>query len=144
MSCPAVTRGVMGSVSVPRVSTASRARTSSSGGASTRFTGSGSTARSGVTRRRTSVKPSRPRSVSVNSSVDGSNTTTTGEPRSSAEDTEEEYDVIVVGSGIGGLSAASLLSKYGYKVKVFESHYLAGGCCHMFDHRDKDGGLWQF
>jgi phytoene dehydrogenase-like protein len=52
--------------------------------------------------------------------------------------------VIVIGSGIGGLSAASLLAKYGYSVKVFESHYLAGGCCHMFDHRDKDGGLWQF
>ena len=32
----------------------------------------------------------------------------------------------------------------GYSVKVFESHYLAGGCCHMFDHRDKDGGLWKF
>ena len=48
---------------------------------------------------------------------------------STAADTDEEYDVIVIGSGIGGLSAASLLSKYGYKVKVFESHYLAGGCC---------------
>ena len=63
---------------------------------------------------------------------------------STAADTDEEYDVIVIGSGIGGLSAASLLSKYGYKVKVFESHYLAGGCCHMFDHRDKNGGLWKF
>lgn len=29
-------------------------------------------------------------------------------------------------------------------MKVFESHYLAGGCCHMFDHRDKDGRLWNF
>jgi phytoene dehydrogenase-like protein len=65
-------------------------------------------------------------------------------PPTTAADTDEEYDVIVVGSGIGGLSAASLLAKYGYRVKVFESHYLAGGCCHMFDHRDKDGGLWQF
>ena len=39
---------------------------------------------------------------------------------------------------------ASLLAKYGYSVKLFESHYLPGGCCHMFDHRDKDGGLWSF
>ena len=62
----------------------------------------------------------------------------------SAKDTDEEYDVVVIGSGIGGLSAASLLARYGYSVKLFESHYLAGGCCHMFDHRDKDGGLWRF
>ena len=62
----------------------------------------------------------------------------------SAKDTDEEYDVVVIGSGIGGLSAASLLAKYGYSVKLFESHYLPGGCCHMFDHRDKDGGLWSF
>lgn len=52
--------------------------------------------------------------------------------------------MIVIGSGIGGLSAAALLAKYGNSVKVFESHYLAGGCCHMFDHRDKNGGLWKF
>ena len=63
---------------------------------------------------------------------------------STAADTDEEYDVVVIGSGIGGLSAASLLARYGYSVKLFESHYLAGGCCHMFDHRDKDGGLWRF
>ena len=44
------------------------------------------------------------------------------------------------GSGIGGLSCASLLAKYGYSVKIFESHYLAGGCCHMFDHKVSLGG----
>ena len=43
----------------------------------------------------------------------------------SAKDTDEEYDVVVIGSGIGGLSAASLLARYGYSVKLFESHYLA-------------------
>ena len=31
-------------------------------------------------------------------------------------------EVIVIGSGIGGLCAAAMLSKYGYSVAVFESH----------------------
>jgi phytoene dehydrogenase-like protein len=63
---------------------------------------------------------------------------------SAVANADEEYDVVVIGSGIGGLSCGALLSKYGYKVKVFESHYLAGGCCHMFDHRAPDGSLYKF
>jgi ribulose 1,5-bisphosphate synthetase/thiazole synthase len=35
-----------------------------------------------------------------------------------------EADYVVIGSGIGGLSAAALLSYYGYSVIVLESHYL--------------------
>ncbi len=42
-------------------------------------------------------------------------------------------DVIVIGSGIGGLSSAAFLSKLGYKVLVLEQHYIAGGCCHSFE-----------
>ena len=44
------------------------------------------------------------------------------------------YDVIVVGSGIGGLCAANILRHVHKKsVCVFESHYLAGGCAHSFE-----------
>lgn len=41
-------------------------------------------------------------------------------------------DVIVIGSGIGGLTAASLLARYGKRVLVCESHAIAGGAAHSF------------
>lgn len=43
------------------------------------------------------------------------------------------YDAIVIGSGIGGLTAAALLAKHGgQKVLVLERHYTAGGFTHVF------------
>eukprot|EP00960_Hanusia_phi_P067885 766722-Hanusia_phi.AAC.1 len=52
--------------------------------------------------------------------------------------TSSEVDFVVVGSGLGGLSAGALLSKYGYDVTVCESHYHAGGCAHGFEIKDKN------
>jgi len=40
--------------------------------------------------------------------------------------------VVVIGSGLGGLSCASLLASRGMKVSVIEAHYELGGCLHEF------------
>jgi len=46
---------------------------------------------------------------------------------------EGSYDAIVIGSGIGGLTAAALLAKHaGKRVLVLERHYTAGGFTHAF------------
>lgn len=42
-------------------------------------------------------------------------------------------DILVVGSGIGGLSCAALLARYGFEVTVCESHSIAGGAAHAFE-----------
>ncbi|MCF8262824.1 MAG: NAD(P)/FAD-dependent oxidoreductase [Melioribacteraceae bacterium] len=45
----------------------------------------------------------------------------------------DNYDVIVIGSGIGSLTAASLLSqKFKKKVLVLEQHFKLGGFTHIF------------
>lgn len=49
----------------------------------------------------------------------------------------ENLDAIVIGSGIGGMSAAALLAKAGKKVLVLEQHDQAGGCCHTFIDKGK-------
>ncbi|CAD5121492.1 DgyrCDS9997 [Dimorphilus gyrociliatus] len=49
-----------------------------------------------------------------------------------AKKLDSSYDAIVIGSGIGGLTTASILAKAGKKVLVLEQHDQAGGCCHTF------------
>lgn len=42
------------------------------------------------------------------------------------------FDIIIIGSGAGGLSAALCLARAGKKVAVIEQHYVPGGWCHSF------------
>jgi all-trans-retinol 13,14-reductase len=46
---------------------------------------------------------------------------------------EGDYDIIVIGSGMGGLACAALLSKWGYRTLVLEHHYLVGGYYSSFE-----------
>ncbi len=45
---------------------------------------------------------------------------------------DRHYEVVVIGGGIGGLTAAAYLAKAGRKVALFEQHRRLGGCCTSF------------
>ena len=45
-----------------------------------------------------------------------------------------KYDIMVIGSGVGGLTSAALLSKAGYKTLVAEKLSFAGGRCATLDY----------
>jgi len=56
---------------------------------------------------------------------------------------EGEYDIIVIGSGMGGLACSALSAKYGSRVLCLESHIKVGGSAHTFS-RMHDGGKYSF
>jgi hypothetical protein len=51
------------------------------------------------------------------------------------ESFSEEYEVIIIGSGLAGLSCGALLAHTGHKVLVLESHDAAGGCAHGWERK---------
>ena len=67
----------------------------------------------------------------------------TGNGLSGGDDGVNEYDIIVIGSGMGGLSCAALSAKYGSKVLCLESHIKVGGSAHTFS-RMHNGGKYSF
>jgi all-trans-retinol 13,14-reductase len=51
----------------------------------------------------------------------------------------DDYDAVIIGSGIGGLTTAALLAKLGKRVCVLEQHYTAGGYTHSYE---REGYEW--
>jgi all-trans-retinol 13,14-reductase len=58
-------------------------------------------------------------------------------PRDHLKGVESLYDVIVIGSGLGGMTVANLLGKMGHSVLLLEHHYQLGGLASFFKRRGK-------
>ncbi len=53
-------------------------------------------------------------------------------PKDFLQGTADSYDVIVIGSGLGGLTAANILARDGMSVLLLEQHYKLGGLATWF------------
>ena len=53
-------------------------------------------------------------------------------PRDFLQGVQDEYDVIVVGSGLAGLTSANTLARCGHRVLLLEQHYKLGGMATWF------------
>ncbi|MEM6501670.1 MAG: C-3',4' desaturase CrtD [Cyanobacteria bacterium P01_C01_bin.89] len=55
--------------------------------------------------------------------------------RSSGKSGDKSKSIVIIGAGIGGLTAGALLAKRGYKVDVFDLGIVPGGCASTFKRR---------
>ena len=57
-------------------------------------------------------------------------------PKDFLKETRDQYDVIVIGSGLAGLTSANILGRAGYSVLLLEHHYQLGGMATWFKRRN--------
>src|SRR6188508_1540091 len=53
-------------------------------------------------------------------------------PKDFLKDARDEYDTIVIGSGLAGMTAANTLARGGHRVLLLEQHYKLGGMATWF------------
>ena len=53
-------------------------------------------------------------------------------PKDFLQGVRSSYDVVVIGSGLAGLTAANILGRAGYSVLLLEQHYKLGGMATWF------------
>ncbi len=53
-------------------------------------------------------------------------------PRDFLKGIEDQYDVVVIGSGLGGMTSANILGRAGHRVLLLEQHYKLGGLATWF------------
>lgn len=56
-------------------------------------------------------------------------------PKDFLKNARDEYDVVVIGSGLGGLTSANILARQGHSVLLLEHHYQLGGMATWFKRR---------
>lgn len=57
-------------------------------------------------------------------------------PKDFLKDARDYYDVVVIGSGLAGLTSANILGRAGYSVLLLEHHYQLGGMATWFKRRN--------
>lgn len=53
-------------------------------------------------------------------------------------------DIVIIGSGIGGISFGAILAKNGYNVTIIEKHFIVGGYATNFVRKSKSGDSFLF